>query len=380
MNPIYVPILAAKQGEFSALLNLQSTVSNRIMPLFHVPNPGSEKSTEDAIAKSAVKTGKVWNGREAFLDIVKWKPNARTENGIHVLEFAFSQFRSQGVTVHPVVAYDRWEDHEYSQALKNIRASHSVMLCIRLNSEAIEDMGDLPYFANRMNQIMSELDVGPTNCYVLIDLGDVSKSAMPDVLANAEAAIDAVHSLGFGTVILAGSSMPASINEAVGTRDNVGCIPRIEMMVWKAIFAVRNDSRIIFGDYAIRNPNAADGVRSNHINAKIRYTVNNQFFIARGHSKQITSIGLQSKELAKTLVASPYYMGPTFSWGDAQILQCSIGTKEIGSLTTWIGVDSNHHIQTIVAEVYEYQQQVAPISRQGQSAVNNALPVLGYVA
>ena len=362
MNPIYVPILAAKQGEFSALLNLQSTVSGRIMPLFNVPNPGNEKSLEDAIAKSAVKTGKAWSGREAFLDIVKWKPNARTESGIHVLEFAFSQFRSQGVTVHPVVAYDRWDDHEYSQALKNIRASHSVMFCIRLDSEAIEDMGDLPYFADRMNQIMSELDVSTDNCYVLIDLGDVSKSAMPDVLANAETAIDATRSLGFGTVILAGSSMPASINEAVGTPDAAGCIPRIEMMVWKAIFAERNDRSIIFGDYAIRNPNAADGIIAQHSNAKIRYTINNQFFIVRGHSKQLTRIGMQSKELAKILVASQHYMGPTFSWGDAQILGCSIGTKEIGSLTTWIGIDSNHHIQTIVAEIYEYQQQVAPIS------------------
>jgi len=362
MNFLYVPILAAKRGEFSALLNLQSSVASRIMPIFHVPNPGDDKSREGAIAKSAVNTGKVWSGREAFLDIVKWKPNARTESGIHVLEFAFSQFRSQGITVHPVVSYDRWDDPEYSQALKNIRASHSVKLCIRLDSEAIEDMGDLPYFVDRMEQIMSELDVGPMNCYVLIDLGDVAKFAMPDVLANAETAIDTVRSMGFGTVILAGSSMPASINEAVGTPDAVGCIPRIEMMVWKAIFADRNDCGIIFGDYVVRNPNAADGIIALHSNAKIRYTINSQFFVARGHSKQLTRIGPQSKELARVLVASPHYMGPTFSWGDAQIFECSIGTKEVGSPTTWIGIDSNHHIQTVVAEVYEHQQQVASTS------------------
>jgi hypothetical protein len=354
--------LAAKRGEFSALLNLEGTTTNRIMPLFHVPNPGDGKSLEDAIAKSACNTGKAWSGREAFLDIVKWKPNARTESGIHVLEFSFSQFRSQGVIVHPVVAYDRWDDNEYNQALKNIRALYSVKLCIRLDSEAIEDMGDLPYFADRMNQIMSELDVGPTNCYVLIDLGDVSKSAMPAILAKAEAAIDVVRSLGFGTVILAGSSMPASINEAVATNDSAGCIPRIEMMVWKAIFSDRNDHNIVFGDYVIRNPNAADGVIAPHSNAKIRYTINNQYFIVRGHSKQKTRLAPQNNKLAQTLMASPHYMGATFSWGDAQIMECSIGTKEMGSPTTWIGIDSNHHIHAVVAEVYEHQQLIASTS------------------
>lgn len=362
MNFLYVPILAAKQGEFSALMNLKSKAASRIMPIFNVPNPGDDKPRESAIAKSAVKTGKVWAGREAFLDIGKWKPNARTESGIHVLEFAFSQFRSQGVTVHPVVSYDRWDDLEYSQALKNIRASNRVKPCIRLDLEAIEDMGDFPYFEDRMNQIMSELDVGPANCYVLIDLGDVSKSAMPDVLAKAETAIDIVRSIGFGTVILAGSSMPASINEAVDTPDAIGCIPRIEMMVWKAVFADRNDYGIIFGDYAVRNPNAADGIIAVHSNAKIRYTINNQFFIVRGHSKQLTRIGPQSKELAKILVASPHYLEPTFSWGDAQILECSTGQIEIGSPTSWIGIDSNHHIQTIIAEVYEHQQQIESTS------------------
>jgi len=360
MSFLYVPILVAKQGEFSALANLEATAIARILPLFELPNPGDGKSLEAAITKTAIKTGKVWSEREAFLDIVKWKPNARTESGVHVLEFALSQFRAQGIIAHPVVAYDRWDDREYSQALKNIRISHGIKLCIRLNSEAIEDMGDLPYFAERMQEIMSELDVGPKNCYVLIDLGNVSKSAVPDVISVAEAAIDNVRSLGFAHVIVAGGSMPSSINEAVSNPDTTGCIPRIEMMAWKAIFAARNDRKIIFGDYAVRNPNAADGIITKYNNAKIRYTISNQFFIVRGHSKHLSSLGQQNKPLAQLLVTSRHYMGANFSWGDSQILECSLPTtREMGSPTTWIGIDSNHHIHTVVAEVFEFQRQVA---------------------
>jgi hypothetical protein len=361
MNLLYVPILAAKRGEFTALTNLPSAASSRIMPLFDLPNPADGKPLENRIVKVATKTGAAWANREAFLDIAKWKPNARTESGIHVLEFAFSHFRSQGVIAHPVVAYDRWDDHEYSQALKNIRSMYPVTPCIRLDREALEDMGDLTYFSERIDLIMAELSVSPTNCYVLIDLGDISKSAVPHVLADVESAIDTVRSLGFNMIILAGSSMPASINVAVATPDAVGCIPRIEMMAWKALFEDRKDRRIVFGDYAVRNPSAPDGVIAPHANAKIRYTINNQFFIVRGHSKQKTRLALQNKELAKTLVSSHHYMGPTFSWGDAQILECSIGTKEMGDATGWIAIDSNHHIQTVVAEVFEFQHQFAPL-------------------
>jgi hypothetical protein len=360
MNLLYVPILGAKQGEFSALSNLQTQSAARIIPLLDIPNPGPDKLYEAPMAKTAIKAGKAWGGRNAFLDISKWKPNARTESGIHVLEYSFAQFRTQGVLVHPVVGYDRWDDPEYSQALRNIRSSYEITPCIRLDRESLEDTHDLEYFADRINLIMSELFVTAKNCYIVIDLGDVSKSSVPDVLADADVAIDAVRSMGFATVILAGSSMPASINTAVGETDAVGCIPRIEMMAWKAIFEERKDKRIVFGDYAVRNPDSPDGVIAIHANGKIRYTINNQCFVVRGHSKALTRLAIQNKELAKILVSSAHYMGPTFSWGDSQIFQCSLGTTEMGSPTTWIGIDSNHHIQTVLAEIFEFQQRFAP--------------------
>lgn len=361
MSLLYVPILAAKQGEFSALSNLPSVTGDRVTPVFEVPNPGPGKPLEISLAKTATKAGKAWSGREAFLDISKWKPNARTETGIHVLEFSFFQFRSQGITTHPVIGYDRWDDLDYIQALKNIRASYAIKPCLRLDREAIEDAHDPTYFAERIEQIMSELDLTAKNLYVLIDLGDVTKSSTPDTLAEADTVIDAIRSLGFTTIILAGCSIPATINTAVENPDTAGCIPRIEMMVWKAVFEDRKDSGIVFGDYSVRNSDAADGVIAPHANAKIRYTISNQFFIVRGHSKQLTRLAVQNKELARILVASPYYMGAAFSWGDGQILQCSIGAKEMGSPTTWIGIDTNHHIHAVVNELFEFQRQVVPV-------------------
>lgn len=371
MNLLYVPLMAAKRGEFAALTNLQAHISEKVMPLFELPaqKPGT-KEFEKAICRTAAGAGKAWPGRTAFLDISKWSPNARTESGINVLEYAFSQFRSSGVLAHPVVGYDRWDDPSYSRALKNIRTMAPVTPCIRLDREAIQDdMLDVPYFSDRMDDIMESLEIGPSNCYVLVDFGGVSTISVPDLIEDAENAVSVLRSLGFGVVIMAGGSMPAAVNEAVETRDAEGCIPRIEMLAWKAIFSGSHDRNIIFGDYLIRNPNAADGVIAPQANAKIRYTINNQFFIVRGHSKQLDSLTIQHKELSRKLVGSAHYLTPTFSWGDGEMLNCSTGVKEIRDPTTMIAVDSNHHISAVISEVFEHHRTVVP-----SLATSSALP------
>lgn len=362
MSILYVPLMAAKKGEFVALTNLQASTSEKMIPLFELPaqKPGT-KAFERAIWRTATGAGKAWSGRPAFLDISKWSPNARTENGIHVLEYVFSQFRSNGISAHPVVGYDRWDDPAYRQALQNIRTTFPVTPCIRLDRDAIQDdMLDIPYFSERMNAIMASLMLRPSNCYVLADFGNVSNISVPDLIEYAENAVSVLRSIGFGTIIIAGGSMPAAVNEAVDTPDAEGCIPRIEMLAWKAIFSGSQDSNIIFGDYLIRNPNAADGVIAPHANAKIRYTIDNQFFIVRGHSKKLDSLAIQHKELSAKLVGSAHYMNmtPPFSWGDGEIMNCCTGAKEIREPTTMIAVDTNHHIRAVISEVFEHQKTV----------------------
>lgn len=358
MNLHYVPVMAAKRGEFTALSNLSASISKKTVPLFELP--AKSKSLEKGISRTASDAGKAWHDRVAFLDISKWSPNARTESGIHVLEYALSQFRSNSIETHPVVGYDRWDDPTYSQALINIRRHFpTVTPCIRFDRETIQDdMPDTAYFSERTQEILDSLDLDPSNCFAMLDFGDVSTSSVPQVISDTEMAIETLRSIGFDSVIVVGGSMPTAVNEAVDTPDAEGCIPRIEMMAWKAVFSDWADKKIIFGDYLIRSPIAAEGVIALHANAKLRYTIDNQYFIVRGHSKQIDSLTMQHKELAKKLVASPYYMGSSFSWGDTTILNCSIGATEIRDATLMIAVDSNHHISFVVAEIFEHQKQV----------------------
>lgn len=362
MSLLYVPLMGAKRGEFTALTNLPGAISEKVMPVFELPAQKPDaRLFEKSILRTATNAGKAWSGRPAFLDISKWKPNARTESGIHVLEYAFSVFRSNGVPVQPVVGYDRWDDPAYVQAHKNIRTSVQVTPCIRIDREAVkDDMPDVEYFSERMNDIMDSLNVGPANCYVLLDFGNVSTLAVPDLIGDVERALSVLRGLGFGTVIVAGGSMPAVVNVAVSKANSEGCIPRIEMLAWKAVFSASKDTSIIFGDYLIRNPDAIEGVIAPDANAKIRYTINNQYFVVRGHSKRLESLTSQHKRLCATLVASAHYMymTPPYSWGDAEILNCSIGIREVREATSMIAIDSNHHVSVVVAEIFEHQRTV----------------------
>jgi hypothetical protein len=134
------------------------------------------------------------------------------------------------------------------------------------------------------------------------------------------------------------------------------------MMAWKAVFAEWKDMGIIFGDYLIRSPLAVEGVIAPHANAKIRYTFDNQYFIVRGHSKKLDSLTNQHRELAKKLVTAPHFMGPSFSWGDSSLFNCSIGSLEIRDATLMIAADSNHHICSVITEIYDHQRQVVSTS------------------
>lgn len=369
MSFLYVPLMAAKRGEFTALTELRGSVSGKTLPLFELPAQKAEKKEfEKSICRTAVAAGKAWASRHAFLDISKWPSNARTENGIHVLEYAFSQFRSSGVAIQPVVGYDRWDDPAYSQALKNIGSIHPTKPCFRFDRESVlDDMLDLQYFSDRMIDILNSMGVVSEDCYAMVDFGDVTTSSLSDLIEATENAVGALRHIGFDNVIVVGGSMPDTVNKAVNTKDEEGCIPRIEMLNWKTVFSKSKDGNLIFGDYIIRSPVALEGVIAPQANAKIRYTIENQFFIVRGHSKQLDSLTNQHAKLSKKLIKSPHYMDPSFSWGDAELLKCSLGTLEIRDATKMIAIDSNHHINAVISEIFEHRQKLVPSSTSGMT-------------
>jgi len=177
--------------------------------------------------------------------------------------------------------------------------------------------------------------------------------SISDLIERAQRIISALAPLGFKHYATAGCSMPASIELAVPNTNSTGRVVRREWALWRALRSSFPQYSWIYGDYGVRGPRSADDIIAPHTNGKIRYTNGGGYFVARGHSLQLEDKGGQMHGLADTVINSPNFMGPEFSWGDSEIVRVS-ETEFCGNSTQWISFDTNHHIAWVIQEVEEY--------------------------
>jgi hypothetical protein len=351
VKPTYVPILRAKQGEFEALTQLSVSARQRVLPLLDLPKPKGGKTLDQHLFKLVADIASACTGQEILLDTFAWLPSATTAKGEYILPYVRARLEQEGVEVNPVVGYDRWDDADYKQACASIDLPTGRVFCLRLDRDAIDDVSDPEYFAEKIADILAHLGCGANECFVLIDLDDVSHQAVVDLLPLVTTGISGLMSLGFVKIVLAGSSIPPSISEAVEKVDSVGYVSRREMLVWQTL--VTEFPNVVYGDYGVRSPRAQEDVIAPHTNAKIRYTTDKRCFIARGHSLQLAPKGEQNYALARKIIDSPHFVGANFSWGDSRIVACA--NREFkGNSTQWIAIDTNHHIEATVAEVIDF--------------------------
>lgn len=366
MEPIYFPVMKAMAGEFTALENMKAHTVSQIVPLFDFPLiPEKNKAYRESLTpidlfiKTTCNSIKqVWAGRYAMFDIFHWNPTTTSESGEHIASAIYNTLKSLGVNVVPVVGYDRWEVQEYKHSLKSIAGSHSGRFCIRLDHHAFEDTADPDYLLDTLEDIIESLEISPANCHILLDFEDVSVLPLVDLLEKFDSMINLISRYEFSSYSIAGCSLPKTINLAVKDINSCGTVLRKEMLLWQDIRRQYPRLSIYFGDYAVRGPGSNSGIKNPNTNGKIRYTIPNAHFIARGHKMTLPPKGEQHWVLAQNIINSGYYLGPDFSWGDNKIMQCR--NKEFsGGAPTWIKIDTNHHLAFVVSEVTEFERVLA---------------------
>ncbi len=365
MNPRYVPILRTKQGEFEAFNNLRREVKREVLPLFELSKftdelrtrvrfRGANNPTELYVRELAVKINDALDLGRLMIDISKWSPNSTLESGVHLLDFVSSCLTDLGCDVIPVIGYDRWEDREYSSILRSLSSRYS-SFCLRLESYAFDDMVEDEHFLGNIDNIIDSLGLDVAQCCVVLDFG-ANQLPIVELEEKISEALALLSPYGFQFISIAGCSVSVMINDMVGEQDSTGLVVRRELIAWKSIRTFNTKSKLVFGDYGIMNPNTKDDVKAIHANCKIRYTIQEQHFIVRGHSRM--QGWNQMYGLSQSLMSSQYYLGENFSWGDAQIERCS---REVftGNATKWVAYDMNHHITYVVAEVLELERNLA---------------------
>lgn len=359
MKQIYVPMLRARKGEFDALSNLSKKACRQILPLLDLPKikiaklGKTTKSVEEHLQTVTEQIAKAWPEKPIFLDAFAWPANAHTNEGEHILPYAQNLLETLGIPVNPVIGYDRWDAPEYRLAVGQMVLQDGRHFCLRLDTDAMDDIVDFDFFQTRIQDMLVTLGVNASACGILCDFADLSHTAIVDLLPKFSNAMMQLNGMGFSEIIVVGASIPDSIASVIKQPKSVGLVPRREMLLWQSMcFDFPN---LVFGDYGVRSPRAGEDVIAPDANGKIRYTTDKQFLIARGHSMRVEPKGAQHCELASKIVSSQFFAGSTFSWGDARIAACANGDFP-GSLTTWISIDTNHHIEAVVEEVLAFRR------------------------
>lgn len=369
MTVNYLAIYKAKPGELEALAKTKKVHAAQVLPLLEICRIGKSVRTAarfknssalicDYLTETAERIAQVRKGQWTLVDAFQWNPDTVTETGEHILPYVYNKLESLGVPVVPVIGYDRWDSKVYRLAMQGIEASDDKYYCLRLDSHAVEDAEDPEYFKERITEILGGLGIEPGRCAVLIDFGDVTALSLETLVDAAETLVGILEPMGFQRFASAGCSLPATIDKAVKQQNSTGKVIRKEMLLWQTMRASHPKLTWLFGDYGVRGPNTADDIISPNTNGKIRHTIDQNYFVVRGHSMQHGDKGAQMYELAKTVVNSIHYMGEDFSWGDSRIMACSNGDFKGGS-TQWIAIDTNHHLAWVVQEVVEYELQLA---------------------
>lgn len=365
----HVAILKANQGELRGLVNLDERTKRKLSPLFeigrltdairerrYIQNSRAPVTTHLDRVLDAV--GAAWSGLSGLVDGYQWAPDALVENGQHVICYMVEGLQARGISITPVVGYDRWGNPAYRFGMKAVTDREDARYCLRLDSSALDDAAEPEYFRDTIVSIVDELALDLPHCPVLLDFADVSMATMSvDLLVSqATDVIRQMQSIGFEQFILAGCSLPRTIDLAVSSRDSQGMVLRKEHLVWQILRESLPEVRIVNGDYGVRGPTTTE-IRSKYTNGKIRHTTKMQMFVVRGHAFFDDHSNAQMCDLAKVVVRSPHFLGETFSWGDSRISHCS-SHGAFGSASDWIAIDTNHHLAFVVQEVEEFERSL----------------------
>ena len=299
----YTPILRLKTGEINAVEKLKPETKKILKPLFYfdeIPNDNILEKLPEFFFYDTLGNDNI---------VKQFKEKINEKNGIPVIYL--------------------------SSLTSNIDSiDNDKEICIRLT---LEDFDNINIFYQLKNF---------ENKNLIIDFQNIN--TIPNVILNLLINnIKPILEKKWNYISIAGTTIPDSMsNIDIGESF-------IERKEWTLLYKnfVEEFDFINYSDYTIVNPTSITDTtfdpKMMSPAAKIRYTLEDNFFIVKGKSFRKYG-GDQYEELSKKIINSNYYKGENFSYGDSLIKDASI-KKIKGNLTTWVTIDINHHIELVAS-------------------------------
>jgi hypothetical protein len=350
-NPIYVPIVKGKEGEFAALEALYEDARSGVTPLielagvpFDYVNDRPAKELHDHLSGVAERLKKAWGtGREMYVDIPWAHDEEVLADGRVAIDAVLEDCRASDLTVVPVIT--RNKSSQYVSAVARHAPSN---VCLRLMLDDFAEEVDLD---SDLNRIVATIGLEAAAVDLVLDLGDLGKDGRDLIVARyALGAVPRVED--WRRVILAAASFPEDLSAVDAA--TVRMLPRREWLLWTTLQRKPKQLQrpdLIYSDYGIAHPVPRElDPRVMRMSASIRYTTAESWLVVKG--RNVRQFGFEQYfELARTLTQRAEYSGAGFSWGDSYIAQCAAGTSGPGNATTWRKVGTNHHISFVVSQL-----------------------------
>ncbi|HDR1218029.1 TPA: beta family protein [Pasteurella multocida] len=334
-NYLYVPVLKTKQNEFLALNELSDPIKNRIKPLFVL----TQEKYQDRANSLSKNLSQKWNNRDLFLDISQ--VNDFIIAGLSHVNFIFNDLVKNKVNFTPVI-------HLYNQNTDIM----NFVISTGVSSAILVKIKDFKHSTpNELQQLISLL---PNVTDIILDFeSDIAQSRQNHSFAISNHVNHiSTHIPSNINIVILGSSIPSEL-----PRDNYipfGFESRVEWLGFYDYYhsSQKNNNNMIFGDYSISHPEEFEPTGYVNPNAKIRYTISDNYLFAVGYQVYTHSDGFaQYHAMAGYIVSSPFFMGQNYSWGDNYLYNCSIETGGPGNMGIWVKVGHNHHITFVTHQV-----------------------------
>lgn len=321
----YVPFLKLKVNEVGALKTLTADIKSAISPFFDFPQKA--EMTEDTfvvmVAKAVRKMSSNLSDYPVFFldnyDIGDHIKVGGKDNYSHIIDaFAASNFI-------PVVGLDRAPGRN-KLVLDQKRAGNisSDTIALRLQ---VEDFEDFDLVVDEISDLADEAGDLFENWILILDnrvcFGIGIGARIDSIVQFINQCCERFE---FDEIVIAGSSIPASIKDVVSSTSAV-TQERAEIAIYQGVLALLPDYSLTLGDYTIVSPLYSDldippEAMRNVTAPKITYSYSGVHYIERGGSLKSHPRGsLQYNDIAGNVVGMPFFRGNAYSAGDKFIFE-----------------------------------------------------------
>ncbi|MEO6318510.1 MAG: hypothetical protein ABIP36_06985 [Acidimicrobiales bacterium] len=337
--PTYMPVLKGKPGEFAAWRHATASVIANSRPVIEVvPMRGQERDLADIL--NHVRAG--WpSGSVLTLDCGALDQTVPVGSSPDcAVLWSAAALLAEGVAMRPVVRID-----DAPPVWAEVGAAHAVHghgVALRLGSE--ENDPDPTAAAAVLPALLTAVGVGTDQVDLIIDLWAV-ESPRDVTRASTVAGIVLAwaHTTGpWRTVTILSGAFPASIsNLPTGAAT---AIPRYDAELYDQVVAAGPAMEVDFGDFVVAHPSMPGAGRGPLPN--LRYTAGRDWRIFR-EPKALP--GNQSFfTVCAKVVASPAWVGTSYSWGDAEVDRSASSIGGAGTATQWRSYGTSHHAAVVI--------------------------------